>query len=179
MEGASDTTLWDYERFGWLFHESHRRAHLCLLKYSHDGGRRKDPIQTIPGRDYGPDSLMRFLPEVGVIANPLYTREQQISFSQMTVGKFAEVKPNKGRMVTKTKLSKYTFALEEYHNEMAKELVGLYRTDTPNQRYVVTGTSNELVYPLLDSILRTESFALQPFDERLFKVRFLLTRTVF
>lgn len=170
MEGQQPATKWEYERFGWLIHDSHRKANICLLKYSHDGGRKKDPIQTIQGRDYGPDSLMRFLPDVGVIANPAYPREHQTAFSKLTVGKFPEVKPNKGRQVTKTKLSRYTFALEEYHDQLAKELVGLYRTDTFNQRYIVTGTSNELVYPMLDSYFNTERFPKQPLEESAFKV---------
>jgi hypothetical protein len=115
---------------------------------------------------------MRFLPNIGVIANPAYSSKQQTAFSKLMIGKFTEVKPNKGRMVTKSKLSKFTFALEEYHNQLAKELVGLYRTDTRNQRFIIAATSNELVYPMLDSFFNTEKYPTQPLEESIFKVAF-------
>ena len=52
----------------------------------------------------------------------------------------------------KAKMAQLTFSLEDYHEHLEKDLVRLYRYDIPNQRFLIFGTSNEIVYPLLKSV---------------------------
>ncbi len=147
--------------FGDLFHDSHSKANICVLKFSKDSAKKKDVVPTIEGRDYGPDCLYRFIPSIGTIDNPAYTLEgkqsitiEQQAFSRLQIGKFPETKANMGRRINKLKISKDSLSLEEHHEQLEIDMVRLARTDVANQRYIVLGASNEIVYALLKGYYR-------------------------
>ena len=63
------------EHFGNLIHEFHEKANICILKFSKDSARKKDEVNHCDGREYGPDSVFRFLPMIGTICNASYPLE--------------------------------------------------------------------------------------------------------
>jgi len=138
--------------FGSLFHQFDRNANICILKFSKDQAKRKDEVQTIDGRDYGPDSVYRFIEEIGVIDNCSYSREDQAKIARLKIGRFNDVKATMGRRVNKSKLAQVALSLEEFHEQLERDYVDLAREAVPKQRILLLGTSNELLHPMLGAI---------------------------
>ena len=62
-----------------------------------------------------------------------------------------------GRRVNKLKISKSALSLEEHHEQLQDDLTRLAREDVQNQRCIVLGASNEIIYPMLQSYFNSNT----------------------
>ena len=62
-----------------------------------------------------------------------------------------------GRRINKLKISKAALSLEEHHEQLEDDLTTLAREDVRNQRAIVLGASNDIVYPMLRSYFNCDA----------------------
>lgn len=139
--------------FGDRLYELHRRAHICLMKHSNDGARRRDPLPTCEGRENGPDCVLRFLPTVGTLENPSYPQSTHNAFKKLEVAKFVDVRPSMGRRIHKHNMSKVSVALEEYHDQLEIDIINQFRVSVPNQRIMLLAANNDILHPCVRALM--------------------------